>query len=144
MPYQFTPEEVKSFSDALQVVIDNPYDALTIVDRGRNLGVGRYAAVPHVDVRTHMLIPVYGKGVQQGLQWYSHVGERDDFDQPISDTIIDGKTCHGPWATMTPESWHIFTGTRGCLGLGKGQMYRLRPDRKWIKTEAGLLDNGSK
>lgn len=65
--------------------------------------------------------------------WLSPVGGFDDFDSPIKDTIIDGRTIHGPWAIMTPESWE----KHGCgtLGTGCGQKYQKQADGKWLKVQ---------
>lgn len=64
--------------------------------------------------------------------WLSPVGGFDDFDDPISDTIIDGVATAGMWALMTPASHAKFG--RG-LGLGRGQKYVKQPDGKWLKVE---------
>ena len=64
--------------------------------------------------------------------WTAPVGGFDDFDFPIRDVIIDGKTTQGPWAIMTPESFKIYG--RG-LGLGRGQKYQKQADGRWLKIE---------
>lgn len=64
--------------------------------------------------------------------WTAHVGGFDDFDRPIKDKIIDGKTKHGPWAIMTPET-HDIEGFG--FGIGIGQLYELQPDGKWLLTK---------
>jgi hypothetical protein len=66
--------------------------------------------------------------------WTSPVGGFDDFDFPITDKIIDGKTTQGPWAIMTPESHQIY-GVG--LGIGLGQVYEKQADGKWLMTEGG-------
>lgn len=63
--------------------------------------------------------------------WLSPVGEKDDFGDKITDTIIDGKTQFGPWALMTPRSW-VVNGI-GKLGIGYGQKYKKQPNGKWLK-----------
>lgn len=65
--------------------------------------------------------------------WLSPVGGFDDFDMPISETIIDGKTTMGPWALMTPSSWRLYG--VGRLGTGLGQKYEKQDDGKWLKVE---------
>jgi hypothetical protein len=60
------------------------------------------------------------------------IGDRDDFQQPIDDTVIDGKTIMGPWGMMAPAS-HRRYGVG--LGLGRGQKYVKQPDGKWLKVE---------
>lgn len=69
------------------------------------------------------------------VYWLSPVGQTDDFDDTITDTIIDGKTSMGPWALMTPKSWARYSGTNGRLGLGLGQKYSKQSDGKWLKIE---------
>lgn len=75
--------------------------------------------------------------MSQTKQWWtSRVGGFDDFDFPITNIIIDGKTTQRPWAIMTPESHAKL----GCgLGIGKGQKYELQEDGKWLLTEGGEL-----
>lgn len=67
------------------------------------------------------------------VYWLSPVGEKDDFEDPIKDIIIDGKTVYGPWALMTPKSFERY-GT-GRLGLGIGQKFQKQADGKWLKIE---------
>jgi len=50
----------------------------------------------------------------------------------ITDEFIDGRTIHGCWAIMHPET-HANVGCG--LGVGKGQMYRKVLDR-WFKCTA--------
>jgi len=69
------------------------------------------------------------------VYWSSPVGDKDDFGRAIGSEIIDGKTCHGPWALMTPDSWRKMGGTGGRLGTGLGQRYQLQADGRWLKTE---------
>lgn len=64
--------------------------------------------------------------------WLSPVGETDDFNNPIEDVIIDGRTVMGPWALMTPAA-HRKYGVG--LGTGKGQRYEKQADGKWLKTD---------
>jgi hypothetical protein len=72
---------------------------------------------------------------EQKVYWLSRVNATDDFKDSVTDEIIDGKTCFGPWALMTPKSWARYSGTSGKLGLGLGQRYKLQPDGKWLKVE---------
>ena len=65
--------------------------------------------------------------------WLSPVGKVDDFEDRISDEIIDGKTIYGPWALMTPISFKKHG--VGRLGTGYGQRYKKQPDGKWLKIE---------
>jgi hypothetical protein len=65
--------------------------------------------------------------------WLSPVGEVDDFEDKISDEIIDGKTIYGPWALMTPISIKIHG--VGRLGTGYGQRYKKQSDGKWLKVD---------
>lgn len=67
--------------------------------------------------------------------WLSRVNATDDFGDPVTDVIIDGKTCFGPWGLMTPKSWARYSGTSGKLGLGMGQKYKKQSDGKWLKVE---------
>lgn len=71
--------------------------------------------------------------MKQPVYWSSPVGAADDFDDPITDTIIDGATRMGPWALMTPTSFAVFGINR--LGLGLGQKYRKQADGRWLKVE---------
>jgi hypothetical protein len=66
------------------------------------------------------------------VYWVGNVGEKDDFGNPITDTIIDGVTTYGSWALMTPEC-HSEYG-RG-LGIGRGQKYVKQADGKWLRVE---------
>ena len=59
-----------------------------------------------------------------------HIKRTDDFGDPILDIFIDGKTVHGPWAFMTPDSFKI----HGIdLGTGLGQRYEKRGE-DWEKV----------
>lgn len=68
------------------------------------------------------------------VYWTAPVGGFDDFDAPITDTFIDGKTTDGPWALMTPDSWAKY-GAYKVLGTGRGQKYVKQADGRWLKTE---------
>ena len=64
--------------------------------------------------------------------WMGEVPKQDDFNNPIKDTFVDGKTKMGPWAIMGDYSfkkWGVG------LGMGKGQKYQKQPDGKWLKIE---------
>ena len=65
--------------------------------------------------------------------WSSPVGKVDDFEDKISDEIIDGKTIYGPWALMTPKSFKKYG--VGRLGTGYGQKYKKQSDGRWLKIE---------
>lgn len=66
--------------------------------------------------------------------WLSPVPALDDFELPIADEFIDGKTVYGPWAMMSPEAFALH-GT-GRLGLGVGQRYQRQPvTNRWLKVE---------
>jgi hypothetical protein len=65
--------------------------------------------------------------------WLGSLGEKDDFDMPYKDVMIDGATRMGPWANMTEESFKVY-GT-GKLGLGFGQKYVKQENGKWLKVE---------
>lgn len=67
------------------------------------------------------------------VYWLSPVGATDDFDNPIEDVIIDGKTKYGPWALMSPKSYEEHG--IGRLGLGFGQKYKKQANGKWLKIE---------
>lgn len=71
----------------------------------------------------------------QVVYWCGPIGPNDDFDRPIDKQFIDGKTRHGPWAIMTPESWKLEGGTFGRLGTGFGQRYEKQTDGRWKKVE---------
>lgn len=71
------------------------------------------------------------------VYWLSPLGGFDDFGVPYDlepgGIMYDAKTRHGPWANMTPSSFHL----EGCgrLGPGFGQKYQLQPDKRWLKIE---------
>lgn len=65
--------------------------------------------------------------------WMSPVGDRDDFNVKIEDTIYDAKTVMGPWALMTPTSFRRYS--TGRLGTGYGQKYERQSDGRWLKVE---------
>lgn len=69
---------------------------------------------------------------EQDKFWMGHVGDKDDFQKPIKDEFIDGKTTYGPWGIMSPESFRQF-GVG--IGLGKGQWYKKQPDGQWKKIK---------
>jgi len=69
----------------------------------------------------------------KGVYWIGHVGKRDDFDYPIFDEFIDGKTKMGPWGIMSPFSWKLYG--VGELGLGRGQRYVRQISGRWLKVE---------
>jgi hypothetical protein len=64
--------------------------------------------------------------------WIGTIGEKDDFNCPILNEFVDGKTRHGPWAIMAPASYKIYG--MG-LGLGRGQRYKKQENGKWLKVE---------
>lgn len=66
-------------------------------------------------------------------RWVGKVPQKDDFGDLIGNTFIDGKTVHGPWAIMTPESW-IKHGVR-MFGTGLGQRYKRQDQDHWFKVE---------
>lgn len=64
--------------------------------------------------------------------WMGDVNGKDDFEKPITDEFVDGKTAMGPWAIMSPASFSEF----GLgLGTGRGQKYRRQADGRWLKVE---------
>jgi hypothetical protein len=65
--------------------------------------------------------------------WAGAVPPNDDFGDPIEDEFIDGKTIHGPWATMTPRSWRKHGVSS--LGTGRGQYYEKQKDGRWLKVQ---------
>lgn len=65
--------------------------------------------------------------------WTGHIGERDDFEQPIKDIFVDGKTKQGQWAIMSPASWRMYG--VGTYGTGFGQRYAKTASGKWLKIE---------
>lgn len=74
------------------------------------------------------------------VYWQGPVGPKaadgsqlDDFDQPITDEFIDGKTVMGPWGNMSPKSWARHG--VGRLGTGYGQRYKKQSDGRWLKVE---------
>lgn len=71
--------------------------------------------------------------MEKKVYWVSPLDKCDDFEKPLENDMIDGKTKFGPWAIMTPESWELY----GCgkLGLGFGQRYKKQSDGKWLKVE---------
>lgn len=64
-------------------------------------------------------------------EWLGNVPEMDDFGKLISDTFVDGKTVHGPWAIMSPIT-HECYGLG--LGTGRGQKY-VKNGSRWLKVE---------
>ena len=62
----------------------------------------------------------------------SDIDEKDDFNRPIKDEFIDGRTRDGHWAIMAPSS-HRIHGYG--LGMGRGQRYKKQPDGRWLKVE---------
>ena len=56
-----------------------------------------------------------------------------DFCKKIcKDSLIDGKTIHGPWAVMCPSCFEKY----GIgLGLGKGQLYEKNKDGEFVKEK---------
>lgn len=66
--------------------------------------------------------------------WVGAVPGMDDFNVPITDAFIDGKTGMGPWAIMTPISFSSY-GVTGRLGVGLGQRYEKQADGRWLKTQ---------
>jgi hypothetical protein len=66
------------------------------------------------------------------VYWTGPIGPNDDFDAPIGDTFIDGKTTIGPWGIMTPAN-HERLGVG--LGTGRGQKYVKQTDGRWLKVE---------
>lgn len=78
--------------------------------------------------------------VEEKVYWCGVIGPKaadgsqlDDFDHPIDDVFIDGKTRMGPWACMSPTSFKVFG--IGKLGLGFGQKYQKQADGRWLKVE---------
>lgn len=69
------------------------------------------------------------------VYWLSPVGKNDDFGDPITDEIIDGKSSMGPWGLMTAASWARHSGTGGRLGTGLGQRFKKQSDGRWLKVE---------
>ena len=68
--------------------------------------------------------------------WSGKVKAQDDMGRDIVNEFIDGKTCTGPWAIMTPKSYAMYGMSRnGKLGEGLGQRYRKQPDGRWLKIE---------
>ena len=133
MAYTFTPAEDASFKAAKQTAIASR--ALHVVaDRGRREDGDRYVSCSHVFADMQGYAVVAGSGVDESKRWYSKVGETDDFNKPITDTIYDACTTTGQWGLMSPESFarHVTAPCR--LGTGIGQKYRLRPDGVWIKV----------
>lgn len=70
---------------------------------------------------------------QEPVYWLSPLGDTDDFGVPYENIMYDAKTKQGPWANMTPSSFHLETDGR--LGLGLGQKYEKQADGRWLKTE---------
>jgi hypothetical protein len=66
-------------------------------------------------------------------KWESPIPKKDDFNRPVTDTFIDGKTHYGSWAIMTPVSWRQHG--IGRLGLGRGQAYQRDQDGNFYKME---------
>lgn len=62
---------------------------------------------------------------------------KDDFGQPFTglegENVYDAKTAHGPWATMTQDSYQRHS--IGRLGLGLGQRYQRNAAGELHKVE---------
>lgn len=56
-----------------------------------------------------------------------------EFTNKEGEIVYDAATFHGPWATMTEQSWK----KHGCgvLGLGRGQKYRRNDAGELHKVE---------
>ena len=65
-------------------------------------------------------------------RWMSDVPEKDNFGDPITGVLIDGKTTMGPWALMTDASFRRY-GVG--LGTGKGQKYVREEDGIYYKVD---------
>lgn len=74
-----------------------------------------------------------GVGAVSAKYWSGQIGPNDDFDRPIEDVFIDGRTAQGSWAIMSLESWERYGYHR--LGMGCGQRYEKQPDGRWLKTD---------
>lgn len=72
---------------------------------------------------------------KENVYWTAPLGGFDDFGKPITNKIIDGKTKSGPWAIMSEESYKEWGGFG--FGVGRGQLYELQPDGKWLQTKGG-------
>jgi len=63
--------------------------------------------------------------------------DTDDFDVKFSkkegEAVYDAVTIHGPWATMTQESFRKHG--RGRLGVGQGQKYVRQSNGQLHKAE---------
>lgn len=53
--------------------------------------------------------------------------------------FVDGATTLGPWGLMCMDCWAKYG--RG-LGVGKGQLYQLQPDKQWLLVAGGSDSNG--
>ena len=71
--------------------------------------------------------------VKREVYWRGTIRTADDFNDPITTEFIDGKTRHGPWAIMTPQSWKRMGVNQ--LGVGFGQKYKKQPDGRWLKVQ---------
>ena len=70
-------------------------------------------------------------------EWTGHLPNCDfcSVEHKKNEVFYDAKTTFGMrWAFMCPKCWKKHGG--GVLGMGKGQMYKLHHNGKWIK-EAG-------
>ena len=65
--------------------------------------------------------------------WVGSVEDTDDFGERITDVFYDAATLMGPWAIMSPRSFH--THGYGRVGTGMGQKYEKQADGRWLKTE---------
>lgn len=66
-------------------------------------------------------------------KWFGNPPEQCDICRAdITDTFIDGKTIHGPWANMCPAC-HKNYGIG--LGTGRGQKYTKQGPIDWVKVE---------
>lgn len=64
--------------------------------------------------------------------WMGSINDKDDFNNPIRNEFIDGRTQMGPWAIMSPESFR----QHGVgVGQGKGQWYKKQSDGRWKKIK---------
>jgi hypothetical protein len=78
-------------------------------------------------------IPVLEDKPIQPVQWLGDTPTNCDIGgETIGNAFVDGATKYGPWGFMCP-SCHARYGYG--LGTGRGQLYQLQPDGKWLKTK---------
>ncbi len=88
---------------------------------------------PQLPVNDLPEIPVLEDEPKGPKYWLGGAPDKCDIGmEPITDVFVDGATRFGPWGCLCP-SCHAQYGYG--LGVGRGQLYQLQSDGKWLKTK---------